>query len=314
MHQDPHHDPNHGHVPSPPHDSYPGMAPRPTPVDPVGPQDSYPGMAPGPAPVDPTGSLSASALNPGTPPPVPNYGPPPVTPQKGSSTGTVIAVVLLLIIVIGGGGAGIWWYTSGDDESAPVIAEEGNGANDADESEPEADGGFPMDARTVHAEDWYHSDWHFTLTIDGEERKAHLIYVDRWDHADCSNVLEETQNPDLLVGNECLYGLEGHYERPDAGFEVCQRVFEFRTAEGAARAEAGIDFDPDDIFYAPVTCTRPLHEEVAWDTRITAHGRFLTVTVGAFTQEGPSSEDIQEFVSAVGYRHTEISNATMWLG
>lgn len=299
---------------TPPRDSYPGMAPPPAPIDPTGPQDSYPSMAPRQTPVDPTGSLPNPQAG-TTPPPMANYGPPAVQPNTSSSkTGLLVTVGFLVLLLAGGGGA--WYFLSDNGAADPTISGGDGDPTDQGESddpeEPDTEG-YPMDNRNMHAEEWYNSDWHFTLHIDGEDKEASMIYVDRWDHADCSNALEETQDQELLAGNDCLYGVEGHYERPDAGFEVCQRVFEFETEGGATMAEAGIDFDPEDIFYAPVTCTRPLDDEVAWETRVDATGRYLTVTVGALTQEDPSDDNIMEFVRAVGYRHAEITNTTMWM-
>lgn len=170
---------------------------------------------------------------------------------------------------------------------------------------------------SIDSVDWYGDDWQMTFEDvregqDGEMHTVRLNIADSWNLDDCAEPLNDGE--DSSVFDQCSISIGGHYEHPDLEFEVCQRVYEFDNADDPAIVEE--TFDQEDLESTdstPMACKGHMEDMEQYLTRVRAHDEYVTVTVGGWNLSDPTEDEHYEILSAVNYRHVEISNATIWM-
>lgn len=170
---------------------------------------------------------------------------------------------------------------------------------------------------SIDTVDWYDKDWEWTFEDVREDREdeihtVHLEIADSWNLDDCPEPLADGE--DDAAFSECSISIGGHYEHPELDFEVCQRVYEFENTTGPAAVERAYDqedLEPTDS--TPMACQGHMEDMDQYLTRVRAHDEYVTVTIGGWNLSDPTEDEYYEILSATNYRHTEISNATMWM-
>ncbi|QSB04053.1 hypothetical protein [Natronoglycomyces albus] len=168
----------------------------------------------------------------------------------------------------------------------------------------------------LEAREWYNGDWEFAREDvragkEGELFTTSLEFAYSWDHDNCAGVFVDGEDSALL--EDCNYGIEAHYVRPDLEMEFCQRVLEFSNEDAPLAIEElfdTTDLEPTDS--SPVACQANLDAGENYLTRARSEGDFLVLTVASWSLEEPSEDEYYDILTAINYRHTEIGNAVMW--